>query len=291
MIHTRRGKFLSLEDSYHGNTLGALSVGASDYRKKRPNLLRGCRKIEPPLDERALSRIEKRLREKDVAAFIMEPISMNLGVLIPEAGFMSELQRLCRKHGTLLIMDEVATGFGRTGTLFASDQLGVEPDIMTMAKAITDGVGGMGAMIATEAVARSMEKNGAFYSTYGWHPRSVEAAIATLRYIMKNEKRLFAQVAAMSDYFQTRLEAMSFERKAEIRVRGLAIGIDFGSEDYCDQLGERCRRNGLLVSPEGETVLLIPALNIDPAAARKGLDILEKTVSGTISSRPSRPSP
>jgi 4-aminobutyrate aminotransferase-like enzyme len=277
MIHTRRGKFLSLEGSYHGNTLGALSVGASEYRKKRPNLLRGCSKIEPPLDERALGRIERRLRAKDVAAFIMEPISMNLGVLIPEDGFMPELQRLCRKHGTLLIMDEVATGFGRTGTLFASEQLGVEPDMMTLAKAVTDGVGGLGAMIATPPVARSMEKDGAFYSTYGWHPRSVATAIATLRYIVKNEKRLFAQVADMSDYFQARLGAMDFKRKAKIRMRGMAIGIDFGSEDYCDKLAARCRKKGLLVSPEGETVLLIPALNIDRATARKGLNIFEES--------------
>jgi acetylornithine/succinyldiaminopimelate/putrescine aminotransferase len=99
---------------------------------------------------------------------------------------MPELQRLCRKHGTLLVMDEVATGFGRTGALFASEHFGVEPDIMTLAKAMTDGAGGIGAMLATRNVAKSMEEHGSFYSTYGWHPRSVAIAIATLRYITAN---------------------------------------------------------------------------------------------------------
>jgi acetylornithine/succinyldiaminopimelate/putrescine aminotransferase len=278
MIHTGRGKFLSLEDSYHGNTLAALSVGASEYREKRKNLLRGCAKVAAPLDGKALRRIEKSLRARDVAAFILEPISMNLGVRVPEDGVLPELQRLCRKHGTLLIADEVATGFGRTGTLFACEQVGLQPDIMTLAKSITDGVGGMGAMIATAGIAGSMEEHGAFYSTYGWHPRSVDVAIATLRYITANEKRLFANVARMSEYFRVRLEAMAFERDVELRVRGLAIGVDFGDEGYAGKVGERCRRKGLLVSPEGETVLLIPALNIDRETARHGLDLFEQCV-------------
>jgi adenosylmethionine-8-amino-7-oxononanoate aminotransferase len=281
MIATGRGEFLSLEGSYHGNTIAALSVGASENRRKRKNLLAGCRKIDPPLDEKALARIEARLKGRKVAAFIMEPISMNLGVLIPSEGFMPELQRLCRRYGTLLVMDEVATGFGRTGALFACEHFGVEPDIMTLAKSMTDGVGGMGAMLASAKVAKPMQQHGAFYSTYGWHPRSVDVAIATLRYINANHRRLFAGVQEMSEYFRLRLATMPFKRKATVRIVGLAIGIDFGSEAYAGKVGERCRREGLLVSPEGGTVLLIPALNIDRPTAKRGLDILENVVSGT----------
>jgi acetylornithine/succinyldiaminopimelate/putrescine aminotransferase len=110
----------------------------------------------------------------------MEPISVNLGVLIPEMEFMAELAKLCRRYGTLLIMDEVATGFGRTGTLFASERYHLEPDIMCVAKAVTGGLGGSGATITTAAVAKSMEENGSYYSTCGWHPRSVRVAIATI---------------------------------------------------------------------------------------------------------------
>jgi adenosylmethionine-8-amino-7-oxononanoate aminotransferase len=274
LIATGRRRFLSLEDSYHGNTLAGLSVGASEYRQKRKNLLPGCRKVKAPLGRKALAAIERELKRKDVAAFIMEPISMNLGALVPDVEVIASIQALCRKHGTLFIADEVATGFGRTGTFFACEQLGIEPDMMTVAKAITDGVGGMGAMLASAKVARAMEKDGAFYSTYGWHPRSVEAAIATLRYLIRHERRLFADMAKVSEYFRMRLEAMAFKREASIRVRGLAIGIHFGDEKYAGKVADRCRAQGLLVSPEGGTLLLIPALNVDIDTARKGLDIL-----------------
>jgi adenosylmethionine-8-amino-7-oxononanoate aminotransferase len=277
-IHTGRGKYLSLEDSYHGNSLGALSVGASSYRAKRRNLLPNCIKVKPPLDERLLGRIETQLKKRDVAAFIMEPVGMNLGVLIPQEGFLPDLQSLCRRHGTLLIMDEVATGFGRTGTLFACDQFDVQPDLVTVAKAITDGVGGLGALIATAEVAQSMEEDGAFYSTYGWHPRSTAVAIATLKFIIRNEKKLLARATATAEYFAMRLAAMRFRNGVEVRQRGLAIGLDFGDEKIATKVADKCRGKGLLVSPEGETVLLIPALDIDPETAKKGLDILARCV-------------
>jgi adenosylmethionine-8-amino-7-oxononanoate aminotransferase len=278
MLHTGRAKFISIENSYHGDTLACLSIGASEKRRKLRNLLPNCLKVDPPLDEKLLGKIETQLKKRDVAAFVMEPISMNLGVLIPDEGFLPELQRLCRRYGTLLVMDEVATGFGRTGTLFASDQFDLQPDIMTVAKSITGGVGGMGAMIATAEVAASMEEEGSCYSTYGWHPRSTAVAITTLKFIMRNEKKLVANVTATAEYFSMRLAAMTFHHDVEVRQRGLAIGLDFGDEDHANKVGERCRKKGLLVSPEGETVLLIPALTIDHKTAQKGLDILERCV-------------
>jgi 4-aminobutyrate aminotransferase-like enzyme len=278
MVHTGRKGFLSLEDSYHGNTLGAMSVGASDSREKAGNLLAHCHKVSPPLDASALERIERRLQTRGVAAFIMEPISINLGVLIPQRSFMRALQRLCHRYGTLLIMDEVATGFGRTGTVFASEQYDLSPDMLCVAKAISGGLGGLGAMLATPAVAKSMEDDGSFYSTYGWHPRSVNVAIATLRYIVANEKRLLGKVARMSDRFGRRLAAMRFESTPELHVRGLAIGVDVGEEEYAKRIRERCRRNGLLISAEGATLLLLPALTIGRRAADEGLDILERSL-------------
>jgi acetylornithine/succinyldiaminopimelate/putrescine aminotransferase len=277
MVHTGRRAFVSLEDSYHGNTLAAMSVGATEYREKAKNLLAHCHKVKPPLDARALERIERRLKRRDVAAFIMEPISINLGVLIPDKAFMRELQRLCRRHETLLIMDEVATGFGRTGTLFATEQYGLSPDIMCVAKAITDGLGGLGATIMTDAVATSMEENGTFYSTYGWHPRSVHVAIATLHYIIDQESRLLRHVARMSELFGARLAAMRFAAEPELHIRGLAIGVDVQDEEYAGRIKDRCRRAGLLVTKEESTLLLLPALNIQRSVAERGLDILERS--------------
>ena len=290
MVHTRRTRFLSFEGSYHGNTIAGLSVGASDTREKVPGLLPGCAKVKPPLDERTLARIERAMRKRDVAAFILEPIAMNLGVLCPPEGALEELGRMCRRHGTLLVFDEVATGFGRTGTLLATDQFDARPDMVTLAKAITDGVGGLGALLATGPVARSMEKKGSFYSTYGWHPRSTDIAIATLRYITRNEKRLLSGVARMGEYFRMRLSAMALAREARVRARGLAIAIDFGDEKRVARLAKKCREEGLLVSPEGGNLLLLPALNVDMPTARKGLDILERCLTSAPPGRRPRPS-
>jgi adenosylmethionine-8-amino-7-oxononanoate aminotransferase len=94
------------------------------------------------------------LRKRDVAAFIMEPISLNLGVLIPEPDFMDALQGMCRKYGTLLVADEVASGFGRTGRMFACEHYGLEPDILCFAKAATGGYAGIGGTMTTEKIAR-----------------------------------------------------------------------------------------------------------------------------------------
>src|ERR1041385_2005613 len=178
MLHTGRKKFVALEDSYHGNTIGAMSIASRENREKLSNLLPYCHRIPTPLDEHALERLKSVLKGRDVAAFIMEPVAMNLNVLIPEKSFMKEAQQLCRRYGTLLVMDEVACGFCRTGKVFASEHFDIQPDIMTMGKAITGGVAGMGATIMTEEVADSLAEDGNVWSTFGWHPRSVAVAIA-----------------------------------------------------------------------------------------------------------------
>ena len=278
MVHTRRGKFLAIEDAYHGNSIGTLSIGSADSRKRIANLLPGCAWIRPPLDDRALNRVETRLRKRDVAAVVMEPVIINLGVLVPEPEFMHGLQRLCRRYGTLLIMDEVATGFGRTGALFASEHFGLEPDMLCVAKAVTGGSAGLGALLATDEVASSMEERGSFYSTYGWHPLATDAAIATLRWLARNEKRLMKRVADTSAYFRARLEEMPFDESTALNIKGLAIGIDIGDEDRASAIQRRCRRRGLLISVEGTSLLLLPALTVDRRTAEEGLDVLERCV-------------
>jgi adenosylmethionine-8-amino-7-oxononanoate aminotransferase len=276
MVHTGRAGFVSIEDAYHGNTIGGLSIGASENRQTYPNLLANCSRIAPPLNEEALGKVETRLRKRDVAAFIMEPVSCNLNVLVPDPKFMTGLARLCRKYGTLLIMDEVACGFGRTGRLFATEHFGFEPDIMCVAKALTGGYAPMGAVIATPAVARSAEEEGSFYSTYGWHPIAVEAALANVRYWIRNGKKLLAHVNAMSALFQERLARLTFNQRPEIRVKGLAIALEFEDGKEAEEIASRCRENGLLLTTSDNALTMFPPLNIDHAVALEGLRILQK---------------
>lgn len=277
MAATGRHGFVSLADCYHGNTIGGRSLAGD--RETYPNLLPHCRHVKPPLDDRAVDRVERLLQGKKVAAFIMEPVVCNLGVLIPSSEFMTRVRDACRKHGTLFVMDEVATGFGRTGKLFASEHFKLNPDLLCLAKAITGGYAPMGATLVTKAVAHAAGKRGvSFYSTYGWHPLSVAAALANLKYWSKHRCTLLANVATQSDYFRARLSEMKFREQPSVRVIGLAIGIEFGEKShYASQLGERCRKAGLLVSADEDNLLtMFPPLTIGREAVREGLDILER---------------
>jgi adenosylmethionine-8-amino-7-oxononanoate aminotransferase len=278
MCYTDRSKFMSIEGSYHGNTIGALSIGSSENRKKFKNLLPGCYKVEPPLNVAAANKIESVLKYKDVAAFIMEPVICNLGVLIPEAAFMQRLQELCNHYGTLLVMDEVATGFGRTGKLFASEHFGLEPDIMCVSKAITGGHAGLGATITTQKIADDVQGKITLYSTYGWHPLSTDVAIANIRYIIKNKASLLGNALAIEALFKEKLSAMKFKKEVKVNVMGCAIGVDVGSSAYAILLQQRCMSMGLLLNAEEGSLIMFPALTMEREVAEEGLYILEECI-------------
>src|SRR3954467_14161678 len=278
MAYTGRGRFVSIEDSYHGNSIATMSIGASDSRETFLNLLPNCHKIDPPLDHRALGKVETLLKKRDVAAFIMEPIICNLGALVPENDFVRGVRRLCTRYGTLFIADEVATGFGRTGKLFACEHFDLEPDILCMAKAITGGYGGLGAVITTSKIAKAIKEEFGLYSPYGWHPRAVAAALANLRYLTRHRNKLLKNATELGQYFLTRLSQMSFKGKATVRGKGFAIGVEVEDEGYASEVGDPCRDNGLLVSVEQDVLMLFPALNISRQTAQRGLDIFEKSL-------------
>lgn len=276
MTHTKRHKFISIEGSYHGHSIGAMSVGSSEFRSWYKNLLPDCYKISPPLDVTAAKKIEKILSKREVAAFICEPIICNLAVTIPTQEFFDIVQKACKKYGTLLIADEVATGFGRTGKMFASEHYHLQPDIMCLAKGITGGFGALGTAIMTEEVAKSMEFSFSFYSTFAWHPLNVQAAIANLQYLLKNKKKFLANAQELSGYFKDRLGEMNFKCPAKIRVKGLAIGVELKKVGYGSEIVQKALDKGLLIEENGSNNFVIfPPINISRAAAKKGLDILE----------------
>ena len=278
MMYTGRKKFLSIEGSYHGNTIGALSIASSDNRKKFHNLLPGCEKIAPPLNDEALQQIEEKLQGNEFAAFIMEPVLSNLGVIVPPEDFMKKLQHLCKEHGTLLVMDEVVTGFGRTGKLFASEHFDIKPDIMCLAKAMSAGHAGIGAAITTNEIARAVEGKIGLYSTYGWHPIATDATIAAINYLINNLDDLFDNVEVTSNLFQNILPDIDFREDPIIRISGLAIGVDVKDEKYASEIKKKALENGLLMNTQGSSLTFLPALNIEPEVVKEGLQILRNSV-------------
>ncbi|SDL68246.1 putrescine aminotransferase [Salinimicrobium catena] len=278
MMYTGRKKIVSMEGSYHGNTLGALSIGATSKQENFPNLLSGCEKIEPPLNEDRLEEVEKMLSTEEFSAVIMEPIIINLGVVIPEAEFMAGLDRLCKKYGTVLIMDEAITGFGRTGKMFATEHYDIEPDILCMAKAITAGHAGMGAVITTREIASKIEGKIGLYSSYGWHPLSVDASIATINYLQENRKGIFENIRQLSSLFQKELAKLNFRNKPELRIKGLAIGIDLHDADYASKVKAKALKEGLLMNTEGSALLFLPNFLMKEQTAREGIELLKKCI-------------
>lgn len=278
MMYTGRKKFISVEGAYHGNTLGALSIGATKKQKPFPNLPDGCEKVETPLNIDRLKKVEDLLASKEVAAFIMEPIIINMGVEIPEAEFMKGLQELCIKYGTLLIMDEAITGFGRTGKMFATEHFDIEPDILCMAKAITAGHAGMGAVIATQEVASAVEEKIGLYSSYGWHPLSVDVSLATIDYLEKNREKLFSNIESLSKLFRIGISEITFRNESEVRIKGLAIGIDVQDEKYASEIKDKALKSGLLMNTEGTSLLFLPNFLMSPETVKEGLDLLKTCI-------------
>jgi 4-aminobutyrate aminotransferase-like enzyme len=264
MTITGRHEIIALEGAYHGNTLGEKRLGTGAQ-------------LRPPLDVQALDRLEAMLKHRSVAAFIMEPVGINLGVLIPEDDFMRGLVSLCHAYGTLVIMDEVATGFGRTGAMFACEHYDIAPDIVCLAKAITSGIAPLGATLTTATIADACGDLD-FYSTFGWHPVATEAAIATLQYWQQHRDGLLANVHARCRQFGATLRAMAWPVDVEVRCSGLAIAVSVGTAERASRVRERCLSEGLLVSIERADLLLFPALTVDEATAAEGLEILARCV-------------
>lgn len=273
MTATGRHKLISLEGAYHGNSFGARSIGEGGV----DNLLRGCVKLAPPLDERALGRLETLLRGRDVAALIMEPIAMNLGVLVPDGTFMRELLPLCHRYGTLVIADEVACGFGRTGALFACEHFGLEPDLMCVAKALTNGVAPLASTLATAEIAEACEGELSFYATFGWLPFAVEAAIACVKHWRAHGHEILANVVDRSNQLRTRL-SVRLPEEAELKLIGLACAVTL-DEDTVARVTKRCRKQGVIVGDEEDTLELFPPLVIDEPTLAEALDILDDAIS------------
>ena len=298
--HTGRDKFVAFLGAFHGRTLGALSLTASKSVQRRGfgPLVPGVHHVPYPYCYRcpygqvpdtcavecvqAIQRLFRTVLPADeVAAVVVEPVQGEGGYVVPPQKFFDELQRLAQAHGILLILDEVQSGMGRTGKLWAAEHFGVTPDIFTVAKGIASGL----PLGATVARAELMNwPPGAHASTFGGNPVSVAAALVTLELL---EKELVNNAARLGAYLRDRMRDWPerFAWVGDVRGLGLMIGIELVEDrqtkqkapELRDRLVERAFQRGLLVLGAGEnTVRLSPPLTITRDQAGFALDTLEE---------------
>lgn len=225
---TGRSRILFLEHAFHGLSTGSLSLnGNEEFRSGFGELLPGCQMI--PLND--LNRLEGELKKGDVAGFIFEPIQ-GKGVYLPENDFFPQAQTLCRKHGTLFIADEIQTGLGRTGKWFACEHWSLQPDIITLAKALGGGFVPVGAALCRrwiyEKVFSRMDRCVVHSSTFGQNNLAMVMGLATLSIL--EEENLVERAKTLGETLIDRLKKLmpTHEWIKEIRGKGLMIGIEFG---------------------------------------------------------------
>ena len=246
---TGRSGVVAAMRGFHGRTLGALSA-TFKYRDAFEPLLSGCQFV--PLNK--LEKLDAAITE-DTAAVLLEPIQGEGGVRPAHVEFLSAARQLCDERGAMLVIDEVQTGFCRTGTFFACEALNLVPDLLCLAKGIAGGVP-MGAVLCSDKIDVTVGVHG---STFGGNPLACAAALAAIGFMQEND--LAAQARSKGDYFTRHFEAKRPERVREVRQFGLMIGIEL--KEKATPYLQALLAQGVIALPAGPTVIrLLPPLVI-----------------------------
>src|SRR5256886_12855440 len=297
---TGRSALIGFQGAFHGRTYGALSLTASKsyYRERYEPFLPGVYHVPYPYPYRNPTgsseqatldyvfgvideMLDTRVPPKNIAAFIVEPVLGEGGYVVPPAAFMPRLRALCDQHGILLIADEVQSGYGRTGKMFACEHTGVVPDIMTLAKSIASGLP-LSAVVATSKLMDQWEP-AAHGSTFGGNPVSCAAGIATLD-VFKSE-RVIENSAAKGAELIRRLRDLQQQVPAigEVRGLGLMVGVELvnkdgsANKDLQKKVRQVCLDSGMVVlscGPHDNVLRLVPPLNLSQAELDEGWEIL-----------------
>ncbi len=270
--HVGKNKFevITALNSFHGRTFGALSAtGQLKFKAGFGPLVPGFTHV----DFNDVDAIERAIT-KETCAVLLEPIQGEGGVKIPDADYLRSVRKLCDEHEILLILDEVQTGIGRTGSLFAYEHFGMAPDIMTIAKGLGGGVP-IGAMLATEKIAAAFQP-GSHASTFGGNPLVCAAAVATLDAILE-DGFILDQCRRMGKYLQKGLEDLKKEfpsKIADIRGLGLLVGMELTRDGA--PVVESCLERGVLINcTSGNVLRFTPPLIVTEKEIDHLIDVLE----------------
>lgn len=284
----RRTKFVYLDMSYHGDTIGSVSVGGIDlfHTLFRPLLFEGIRVA--PGDVEGLERVLAEHGDT-IAALIMEPLVQGAaGLFLQPDGYLRAVRELCDAYGVLMVVDEVATGFGRTGTMFACEQEGVVPDLMTVAKGLTGGYLPLAATLATERVyegflGRFEEFRTFFHGhTYTGNPLACAAALATLQVFEDEDTlaRLQPKIALLAELLEEAVAPLA--SVAAVRHRGFMAGIELTEFPLDARMGHQvtlaARARGAVIRPLGDVIVLMPPLSITDDELRRLVAITAEAI-------------
>jgi 4-aminobutyrate aminotransferase len=273
---TKKPGLIAIQGAFHGRTMGALSLTTSKmkYREGYEPLLPKVYIAQPDLKA-----VEKLLKSKQIAAVILELILGEGGYLVLPKQLVRGVRRLCDKHKTLMILDEIQSGFGRTGKWFAAEYFGVKPDILCMAKGIASGFP-LGAIAAPAAIMKKWSP-GSHGGTYGGNPVCCSAAIATIETIKK--EKLLQNTIRMGSYLKQRLKKLQEKYPVikDVRGLGLMIGIDFKDSAIVRKIMDYCLENKLVListGANGTVFRFVPALIVKKKEIDQALKIFEKAL-------------
>lgn len=302
-------KFVTMNQAYHGDTIGAVSVGAiplyhdtfrpmlfSSYTIPYPYAYRHAGGETQAMED-TLVELRHLLETKsdEIAALIVEPIVQGAGgIIVMPSGCLRQMAALCREYGVLLIADEVATGFGRTGAMFACNLEDVSPDLMVIGKGLTGGYLPVAATLATDEVYEAFyadyEEQKTFFHghSYTGNPLGCAVALASLK--LFEERNMIEGVRAKASFVQQKLAALKdYQHVGEIRQKGLMIGIELVRDkvsrepyDWADRIGVRttlrARELGMLTRPLGNVIVFIPPLSSNVAELDAMTNILMESI-------------
>jgi acetylornithine/LysW-gamma-L-lysine aminotransferase len=269
---TGKKGLIAMKGAYHGKTAGALSATWSKrYREPFEPLLQGVKHAE----NGDLAALEREI-DADIGAVIVEPIQGEGGIVLPPKDYLQGVREICDKKGLLLIADEIQTGLGRTGKLWAMENWGVVPDIMTVAKGLAGGVP-IGATITRKEILDSLKK-GEATSTFGGNPLACAAGTATLRYILDND--LPSQARRKGKIFLDKLKAMGKEHQLTREARGLGLMLAFELRVDIQELLNEAMSAGAIFTYSGRTIVrMLPPLVITERQIDRSVKILGDAIS------------
>ncbi|MGQ9646193.1 MAG: adenosylmethionine--8-amino-7-oxononanoate transaminase [Thermodesulfobacteriota bacterium] len=312
----KKRKFIALKNGYHGDTIGSVSLGGIDlfHGIYRPLLFPTLKVESPycyrcPLDQtfpqcgiECLNLLEEMMKRhhSEVAAFVLEPIVQGAGgMIVFPKGYLKEARFLCSKYNVLMIADEVATGFGRTGKMFACEHEKVSPDLMAISKGISAGYLPLAATLTTEEIYRAflggVEEQKTFYHghSYTGNPLACRAALANLELFRK--ERVLEALQPKIRFLKGELQGLcSFQSVGDIRQKGMMVGIELVKDrekktpfPLKDRMGHRviieARKRGIIIRPLGDVIVLMPPLSITKEELRRLTQVVFDSIEAVFS--------